>query len=343
MSTAPSTHPLPKQRDVVHTAVPLAIHRITLRWWWPDGTARWSTRRRPAPGEQSGACRRTTSRPRSRCSAPCCCRATPSARSASRACAPEDFYRPGHQHIFDAVRALYSIGRAGRHDHRRRRAAPCRAARAGRRHRGAARPAERHAGDLQRRPLRPHRPGHGPAAPPDPRRRRHRRDRLRRARRRHQGRRRGRVQGVQGRRAARHRLHAAAQRVDQGRDGPPRGDVRPRRHHHRHRHRLPRPRRAAVGAAALDAEHRRRPPGDGQDGLRAGHGHPRGPDDGQAGARVLAGDGPQRADPADPVQRGPGRLDEDAQRPAQPRPTGPRSAGRSAASRCRCSSTTTRG
>ena len=125
-------------------------------------------------------------------------------------------------------------GRAGRHRHRRRRAAAGRAARAGRRHRGAARPAERHAGDLQRRPLRPHRAGHGAAAAPDPRRRRHRRDGLRRARRRHQGRRRGRVEGVQGRRGAGHRLHPAAQRVDQGGDGPPRGDVRPGRHHHRH-------------------------------------------------------------------------------------------------------------
>ena len=28
---------------------------------------------------------------------------------------PEDFYKPGHQHIFDAIRALYSTRRAGRH------------------------------------------------------------------------------------------------------------------------------------------------------------------------------------------------------------------------------------
>ena len=70
----------------------------------------------------------------------------------------------------------------------------------------------------------------------------------------------------------------AAQRVDQGGDGPARGDVRPRRHHHRDGHRLPRPRRAAVRAAALDAEHHRRPPGDGQDQPRPGDGDPRRPD-----------------------------------------------------------------
>ena len=54
-----------------------------------------------------------------------------------------------------------------------------------------------------------------------------------------------------------------------------------------------------------------------------GHGGARGPDDGQAGARVLARDGPRRADPAHPVQRGAGRLDEDAQRTPQRGRLGP--------------------
>ena len=178
--------------------------------------------------------------------------------------APRGLLPPGPPaHLRRRARPVLD-GRAGRHDHRRRRAAPRRAARPDRRHRGAARAAERHAGDLQRRPLRADRAGHGDPAPPDPRRRRHRRDGLQRARRRHQGRRRRRVEGVQGRRGPGHRLDPAAQRVDQGGDGPPRGDLRPRRHDHRHGHRLPRHRRAAVGPPAVDAEHRRGAPGDGQ-------------------------------------------------------------------------------
>ena len=61
-----------------------------------------------------------------------------------------------------------------------------------------------------------------------------------------------------------------------------------------------------------------------------------------AGAVLLAGDGPRRADAAHPVGRGPGRLAEDAHRAACPSRTGRRSAGPSAGSRRRCSSTTTR-
>ena len=257
VSTPPSTA---KRRLTPHDqrARPLAPHKITLRWWESDGAAGRTVRRRAdgrtgtvSNGRPSAAgCRRTTCRPRSRCSARCCCRATPSAPSASRACAPRtSTARPTSTSSTPSApctppaRPADTITVA---DELRAR----RAARADRRHRGAARAAERHPGDLQRRPLRPHRAGHGAAAPADPRRRRHRRDGLRRARRRHQGRRRGRVEGVQGRRGPRHRLDAAAQRVDQGRDGPPRGDVRPRRHDHRHGHRLPRPRRAAVRACS---------------------------------------------------------------------------------------------
>ena len=46
--------------------------------------------------------RPTTSRPRSRCSAPCCCPATPSPRP-SRSAGADDFYKPAHGHVFDAV------------------------------------------------------------------------------------------------------------------------------------------------------------------------------------------------------------------------------------------------
>ena len=58
----------------------------------------------------AAACRLTTSRLRSPSSARCCCRTTRSEPSASSNCCRRDFYRPGHQHIFDAVRALYSSG-----------------------------------------------------------------------------------------------------------------------------------------------------------------------------------------------------------------------------------------
>ena len=51
-------------------------------------------------------CRRTTSTPRSPCSARCCCPATPSARSPSWACRSSDFYKPAHQHVFEAIRVL---------------------------------------------------------------------------------------------------------------------------------------------------------------------------------------------------------------------------------------------
>ena len=43
-------------------------------------------------------------------------------------------------------------------------------------------------------------------------------------------------------------------------------------------------------------------PGDRQDGVRSGHGDPHRQAQRQAGARVLARDGPQRTDPAHPVE-----------------------------------------
>ena len=40
----------------------------------------------------------------------CCCRVTRSATVSEQGLRPDDFYRPAHQHIFDAIRALYSTG-----------------------------------------------------------------------------------------------------------------------------------------------------------------------------------------------------------------------------------------
>ena len=130
---------------------------------------------------------------------------------------PDDFYKPGHQHIFDAIRALYSTGapadpvtvadelrRAGLLEqvggaealHTLQTATP------------AISNAAHYARIVQDTALLRRLIGvAGDIAEIG----------LRRARRRHQGRRRGRVQGVRGGRGARRRLHPTAQRVDQGR------------------------------------------------------------------------------------------------------------------------------
>ena len=172
---------------------------------------------------------------------------------------PDDFYKPGHQHIFDAIRALYSSGapvdtitvadelrRAGLLDqiggtealHALQNATPAisNAAHYARIVQDTAilRRLIYVAGDIAEMAY--GEPDDVTKAVDE-----------------------AESQGLQGRRGAGRRLDPAAQRVDQGGDGPPRGDVRPRRHHHRHRHRLPRRRRAAVRAAAVDAEHRRLP------------------------------------------------------------------------------------
>ena len=70
----------------------------------------WSSRSRPFGVRRPGGCRRTTSRPRSRCSAPCCSPATrspPRSRPASRS---SDFYKPAHGHVYDAIQSLYGQG-----------------------------------------------------------------------------------------------------------------------------------------------------------------------------------------------------------------------------------------
>jgi replicative DNA helicase len=78
---------------------------------------------------------------------------------------PADFYRPAHQHIFDAIRSLYSSGgpvdTVTVAEELRRVGCSTRSAVL-----DAARAAERHPGHLERRPLRQDRAGHGHVAPP---------------------------------------------------------------------------------------------------------------------------------------------------------------------------------
>ena len=110
----------------------------------------------------TGGCRPTTSRPRSRCSAPCSCRATPSPRRCKWAAA-DDFYKPAHGHVFDAITSLY--GGASRPT---RSPSPRSCSRAGLLD-AIGGPAVLvtlqavDAGHLQRPPLRPHRRGARPA------------------------------------------------------------------------------------------------------------------------------------------------------------------------------------
>ena len=54
--------------------------------------------------------RRTTSRPRSPCSARSLLSRDAIGAVSEQGLRPDDFYKPGHQHIFDAVRALYATG-----------------------------------------------------------------------------------------------------------------------------------------------------------------------------------------------------------------------------------------
>ena len=70
------------------------------------------------------------------------------------------------------------------------------------------------------------------------------------------------------------------------------------RRHHRHAHRLHRPRRAAVGPPAQLAGRRRRPSRHGQDGVRPRHGRPRRHRGPPAGAVLLARDEPASSSPS---------------------------------------------
>ena len=256
-------------------------------------------------------------------------------------CAADDFYKPAHGHVFEAVCSLYGQGEP---------ADPVTVADELRRADlldaigGTADPdlaAGQHAGDRQRRPLRPDRRGARPAAPADRRGRRDRRAGLRRARRRRGGRRPGRVDGLRGGRAPGDRHPQAAARPAVGEPRPPRGAVRPGRVHHRRPDRLPRPRRAAVRPAAVQPDHRRRPAGHGQDQLRPGHGRPRRHGGPRPGAVLLARDEPRRDHPRLLCCRGPGRRHAGSATASCSSPTGPRSATPSAASARRRSTSTT--
>ena len=70
----------------------------------------WFRRSKRRGARRRGASRRTTSKPRSRCSAPCCCRATRSPPRSRRASRRTDFYKPAHGHVYDAIQALYGQG-----------------------------------------------------------------------------------------------------------------------------------------------------------------------------------------------------------------------------------------
>ncbi len=150
-----------------------------------EGEPAWLSERNDGCVAVPAVSRRTTSTPRSSLLGALLLSPDAIAAVAEMGLGPEDFYKPAHQHIYDAIRMLIGGRRAGRRGHRRRRAAPGRAARRDRWSRPPARAADGDAGHLQRRPVRPHRPGHRAAAPPHRGGGRDRRDRLRRARRRH--------------------------------------------------------------------------------------------------------------------------------------------------------------
>ena len=99
---------------------------------------------------------------------------------------------------------------------------------------------------------------------------------------------------------------------------PARAALRAGRGHHRRAHRLHRSRRAAVGHAAQRPHRRRRQAGNGQDEFRARRGHARGVAGQPAGVDLQPGDEPDRGQPADPVLRGKGRLDQGPHREAEP-------------------------
>ena len=114
----PQPHP---QRSAVAHRSARSFHwrptRSALRGWRPDGPAgrRFGDRRGDRDGEQrprtrAAGSRPTTCRPRSPCSARVLLSRDAIGAVSEQGLRPDDFYRPAHQHIFDAVRALYSTG-----------------------------------------------------------------------------------------------------------------------------------------------------------------------------------------------------------------------------------------
>ena len=255
--------------------------------------ATWPTRQRYEAGRPA----RTTSRPRSRCSARCCCRRTPSRRASELRRAADDFYKPAHGHIFDAITSLYGAGepvdpvtvadelrRAGLLDAIGGQAT-------------LVTPPGQHAGDDQRGALRQDRRGERAAAADDLGRRRDRRARRTRSP----------TTSTKtidsaesmvfaGRRAPGHRHAWPSSATCSTRRSTASKSSTSAAIDHRHPHRLPRPRRAALRVPADRARRRRRAARDGQDGLRA-RASPRPPalEAAATGAVVLARDEPARA------------------------------------------------
>ena len=149
--------------------------------------------------------------------------------------------REPRAHLPRDPRALRQ-GRAGRCDHRRRRARPLEHAR--RRRRRRARPRARGArpGGVERSPLRAHRQRDGDAPRPDPGRKRHRAARLRPARRDGRARRPRRADRLRPLAAARLDRVRAHRRAAQGLVRDDHEAVRGGQRHHRHAVRVPRPR-----------------------------------------------------------------------------------------------------
>ena len=167
---------------------------------------------------------------------------------------------------------------------------------------------------------------------------------LPRTRRRHQGARRGRDQGLRDRRGPDHRLDPLAQRPAAAGDGQAAGDVRARRHHHRHGHRaFTTSTRSSPACSRSTLNIIGARPAMGKTSLGLGIAANVAQTSAQAGADLLAGDGPHRADPTHPCRARPRSTRRSCAPAGWSRPTGPRSARRSTASTCRCTSTTTRG
>ena len=106
------------------TRWPQVIHRQSagLYLWIATGHGvqddrRWLTQPSVMVTNRVCGCHRTASRPRSRSSGRCSCRSTPSPRwpmSSVR----QDFYKPAHRHIFEAIQSLYGSGTGCRSGHR---------------------------------------------------------------------------------------------------------------------------------------------------------------------------------------------------------------------------------
>ena len=108
------THASPQ---VTHRMLALVSHnhsRPRCRRWPTQRTSmtkslgeRRARRRAESPGGGPRS-RRTTSRRRSRCSGRCCCRGRRSL--ASELVTADDFYKPAHGHVYEAVTSLYGAG-----------------------------------------------------------------------------------------------------------------------------------------------------------------------------------------------------------------------------------------